>query len=256
MAEIEQEAPAEGVALLRINRPAARNALSVATRVDMARCIDACDADPAVRAIVITGNAKAFSSGGDLAELRNRTANDAGTAESGALWASLRRCGKPLIAAVAGYALGGGAELALHCDIVIAGEGAQFALTEVKVGIVPGAGGTQRMVRAAGRYKAARYLLTGDFIPAAVASDMGLVSEIVPDADVVDHAVRLAARIAQLPPLSVAAIRELIVLGPDASLDAALAFERRTLQVLMTSADRAEGIAAFLEKRQPRFTGR
>lgn len=254
--EVLVERPSDGVALLRLNRPEVLNALSVPVRLALAAHIDALSDDPGVRAIVITGDEKAFAAGADLVELRKRTVRDAQTKESVSAWVALRACAKPLIAAVNGFALGGGSELAFHCDIIVAGEGAKFGLPEVKVGIMPGAGGTQRFVRAVGKYKAARYLLTGDFMSAATASEMGIVSEVVPDADVVPHALKLAARIAGLPPLAVAALKEVIALGPEASLETALALERKTFQLLFTTEDREEGIAAFLEKRKPMFKGR
>jgi enoyl-CoA hydratase/carnithine racemase len=256
MSEVLLEHPSEGVALLRLNRPEVLNALSIPVRLALAAFVDELSDDPAIRAIVITGDEKAFAAGADLTELRKRTVRDAQTKESVAAWVALRNCPKPLIAAVNGFALGGGSELAFHCDIIIAGEGAKFGLPEVKVGIMPGAGGTQRLVRAVGKFKASRYLLTGDFIPAAVASAMGIVSEVVPDAEVVPHALKLASKIAALPPLAVAALKEVIALGPDASLETALALERKTFQLLFTTEDRDEGIAAFLEKRKPVFKGR
>jgi enoyl-CoA hydratase/carnithine racemase len=249
------EQPSGHVALLRLNRPEVLNALSVPMRLALAAHVDALEEDDAVRVIVITGDEKAFAAGADLVELRKRTIRDATTKESRAAWTALKDCTKPIIAAVNGFALGGGCELALHCDVIIAGEGAKFGLPEVKVGIMPGAGGTQRFLRAAGKFKASRYLLTGDFMSAAAASDMGLVSEIVADVDVVSHALKLAAKIAALPPLAVRALKEVIALGPDASLETALALERKAFQILFTTEDRDEGIAAFLEKRKPVFKG-
>ena len=154
-----------------------------------------------------------------------------------------------------GFALGGGCELAFHCDIIIAGENARFGLPEVRLGIMPGAGGTQRLLRAAGHFKASRYLLTGDHIPAAVASEMGLVSEVVADAEVMPQALKIASRIAANPPLSVDAIKEVIRLGADASLETALVLERKAFQLLFATDDRNEGIAAFLEKRQTELQG-
>ena len=256
MAEVLKETPIEGVALLKLNRPEVLNALSVPLRLELAAHIDELNLDPAVRAIVITGDEKAFAAGADLTELKKRTVRDAQTRESVAAWVALRACQKPVIAAVNGFAMGGGSELAFHCDIIIAGEGAKFGLPEVKVGIMPGAGGTQRLVRAVGKFKASLYLLTGDLIPAEVAYTMGIVSEVVPDDQVIPHALKIASKIASLPPLAVQAIKEAVGLGPDASLDTALALERKTFQLLFTTEDRDEGIAAFLEKRKPVFKGR
>jgi enoyl-CoA hydratase len=256
MPEILEERPADGVALLRINRPDVLNALSMSVRALLAELVARLDADPDVRVIVITGDERAFAAGADLGELRKRTVHDTNFRSSRAAWEVMDACRKPLVAAVNGYALGGGCELALHCDIIIAGEGARFGLPEVKVGIMPGAGGTQRLVRSAGKYQAMRYLLTGDPIPAVVALRMGLASEVVPDAEVLPHALNLAQKIAALPPLSIDAIKEVVKLGPDASLAAALVMERKTFQLLFATEDRAEGIAAFAEKRAPVFKGR
>jgi enoyl-CoA hydratase len=256
MAEVLEERRLDGVALLRINRPEVLNALSMSVRALLARLVTTADADESVKAIVITGDERAFAAGADLAELKSRTVHDTNFRSSRIAWEAMDGCRKPIIAAVNGYALGGGCELALHCDIIIAGEGAKLGLPEVKVGIMPGAGGTQRLVRAAGKFQAMRYLLSGEHIPAAVALNMGLVSEVVPDANVLDHSLALAARIARLPPLSVEAIKEVVKLGPDAPLATALLLERKTFQLLFATEDRDEGIAAFLEKRKPVFKGR
>ncbi len=248
--------PVPGVALLQLNRPDTLNALSMAMREAVAETVTRLDENSAVRAIIVTGDARAFAAGADLGELRNRTVLDSQFAASRAAWAALERCRKPLIAAVAGYAFGGGCELALHCDIILAGRSAQFALREVRLGIMPGAGGTQRLLRAAGQYKAARYLLTGDTMTADIASEIGLVSEIFDDDALLDGAVALAAQIADLPPLAVESIKEAIHLGGDAPLQTALALERKSFQILFASDDRAEGIGAFIEKRKPSFKGR
>jgi enoyl-CoA hydratase/carnithine racemase len=256
MAELLEERPAEGVALLRINRPEVLNALNMSVRAALAEAVTRLDADPAVRAIVITGNEKAFAAGADLGELRKRIIHDVTFRTSRVAWEAMKACRIPVIAAVNGFALGGGCELAFHCDIIIAGESARFGLPEVKVGIMPGAGGTQRLLRAAGKFQAMRYLLTGDFIPAPVAREMGVVSEMVPDGDVLAHALKIAGKIAALPPLSIDAIKEAVTLGPDAPLDVALALERKSFQLLFASEDRDEGIGAFLEKRKPVFKGR
>ncbi len=254
--EILETRPSDGVALLTINRPEALNALSMSIRATLADIVTRLDADPDIRAIVITGDEKAFAAGADLAELKTRTVHDTTFRSSRVAWEAMEACRIPVIAAVNGFALGGGCELALHCDIIIAGEGAKFGLPEVKVGIMPGAGGTQRLLRAAGKFVAMRYLLTGDFIPAQAAREMGLASEVVPDGEVLPHALKIATKIAALPPLSVDAIKEVVDLGADASLDTALVLERKAFQLLFATEDRNEGISAFLEKRKPAFKGR
>jgi enoyl-CoA hydratase/carnithine racemase len=256
MSQIVLEKPAPGVALVRLNRPEALNALDMAIREELAACVTDLAEDAEVRAVVITGDERAFAAGADLAELRNRSVLDRQFAVSRKAWAALEQCPKPLIAAVAGYAFGGGCELALHCDIVLAAESAQFALREVRLGIMPGAGGTQRLLRVAGHFKAARYLLTGDTMDARIASDIGLVSEVFPDEALLPEAIAMAGRIAALPALSIQWIKEAIHLGADAPLQTALAMERKSFQLLFASEDREEGIGAFLDKRQPRFKGR
>lgn len=256
MPEIVEERPAPGVALLRINRPEVLNALSMSVRALLAEIIARLDAGGDTRAIVITGDDRAFAAGADLVELQARTVHDRAFRDSRVAWTAMEACRIPIIAAVNGFALGGGCELALHCDIVIAGEGARFGLPEVRVGIMPGAGGTQRLLRAAGKFRAMRYALTGDHIPGAEAAAMGLASECVADAEVVPHALKIAGKIAAAPPIAVDYIKEVIRLGEDAPLETALVLERKAFQLLFATEDRDEGIAAFLEKRRPDFRGR
>jgi enoyl-CoA hydratase len=254
--EVEVERPAAGVAVIRINRPEVHNALNMAVRAQMAHLVAAFDADTEVRAIVITGGDKVFAAGADVVELRARALHDKAFRESRVAWEALEACRVPIIAAVNGLALGGGCELALHCDIIIAGESAQFAQPEVKLGIMPGAGGTQRFLRATGKFAAMRYLLTGDYIPAQTALAMGLISEVVPDDEVQAHALKLATKIAAMPPLAIDAIKEAVTLGADMPLAAGLVLERKSFQLLFGTEDRDEGIGAFLEKRKPSFKGR
>jgi enoyl-CoA hydratase len=256
MAEILRETPSDGVALLRINRPDRLNALNMSVREMLAGHVDAIVADDGIRCIVITGDEKAFAAGADLTELAKRTPTDIAFEKSRAAWGSIERCPKPLIAAVNGFALGGGCELAMHCDIIIAGEGAKLGQPEVKFGIMPGAGGTQRFLRAAGKFAAMRWLLTGDLLSAADARQIGLVSEVVPDSEVLSYSLALAAKIAALPPLAVAAIKETLLQGADAPLSAALLMERKAFQLLFATEDHDEGIGAFLERRKPLFKGR
>jgi enoyl-CoA hydratase/carnithine racemase len=172
------------------------------------------------------------------------------------LWDRIAAFPKPLIAAVNGFALGGGCELALHADIVIAGEGAKFGQPEVKVGIMPGGSGTQRLFRAVGKYKGMLMVLTGDMISAREASDIGLVSRVVPDDEVVPHAIELASRIARLAPLAVQLTKEAALQGQDAALATGLSLERKMLWLLFATEDKREGMTAFLDKRAPEFKGR
>ncbi len=256
MAVVLLERPAERVALLRINRPDARNALNMEVRKLLAQHLTELGQDSAIRAIVLTGNDKAFAAGADIKEMAG-----AGTIEmmqrgTHHLWRVIAACPKPVIAAVNGFALGGGCELAMTCDIIVAGEGARLGQPEVKIGILPGGGGTQRLPRAVGKYKAMKICLTGDMIPAKEAYEMGLVSEVVPDAEVEARAIALASQIASYSPLAVQQIKELIVAGQDASLDAALRLETKALHILFSSQDQKEGMQAFVDKRNPDFQGR
>jgi enoyl-CoA hydratase/carnithine racemase len=256
MSEVVLERPAGDVALIRLNRPEVRNALNMAVRRRLAEHFTALGADEATRCIVITGSEKVFAAGADLRDMVERTPVDMMMRRAEALWQPIASCPKPVIAAVNGYALGGGCELAMHADIIIAGEGASFGQPEVRVGIMPGAGGTQRLTRAVGKYRAMRMLLTGEPVPARDALAMGLVSEVVPDGEVLAAALRVAASIAALPPLAVMQIKEAVLAGQDASIDAALLIERKAFQLLFSTADQKEGMRAFLEKRKPEFQGR
>lgn len=256
MSEIIVEQPGDGVALLRLNRPEQLNALSMSVREQLARHINEFSADDATLCVVITGNEKAFAAGADIGELSRRTVLDEDFERSQIAWRALEACPKPIIAAINGFALGGGFELALHCDIIIAGGGATIGQPEVRLGIMPGAGGTQRFVRAAGKLAAMRWLLTGDRMPAQEALRLGLVSEVVADDEVVTRALALAEKIAGLAPLAVRAIKECVLLGPDAPLSVALSLERKAFQLLFASEDRTEGTQAFLERRKPQFRGK
>lgn len=256
MSVVLLERPGPGVALLRLNRPDRLNALNMAVRESLASHFAELASDDTVRCVVITGDEKAFAAGADVAELAARTPTDEAFARATAAWAAIERYRRPIIAAVTGFALGGGCELALHCDIIIAGEGAKLGQPEVKLGIMPGAGGTQRFVRAASKFAAMRWILTGDPMSAADALRLGLVSEVVPDDQVLPHALEMAKRIAALAPLAVAAIKEAILVGPNLPLEAALSLEGRYFQMLFATEDRTEGMRAFLEKRKPEFKGR
>ncbi len=256
MAVVLLEHPAEHVALLRLNRPEVRNALNMEMRRALARHFRELGEREDVRVIVLTGNERAFAAGADLREMAELDAIEAMQRGTHRLWQAIADCPKPIVAAVNGYAYGGGMELALHADIILAGESARFAQPEVRVGILPGAGGTQRLLRAVGRYRAAWLTLLGEPVSAREAEAMGFVSRVVPDAEVVDAAVEVAAKIARLPPLAVMEIKELLRLGGDASLEAALALERRALWLMFASEDQKEGMRAFLEKRAPQFRGR
>lgn len=255
MTEVVLENPSDGVALVRINRPERLNALSMSVREEMAKHFLAITGDPGIRCVVVTGDEKAFAAGADVAELGKRNVIDEAFERSRVAWNAIEKCPKPIIAAINGFALGGGCELAMHCDIIIAGESAKLGQPEVKLGIMPGAGGTQRFLRAVGKFAAMRWVLTGDMLSAAEAKASGLVSEVVPDAEVLPYSLALAAKIAALPPIAVMGIKESIIAGADVPLSAALLLERKTFQLLFATQDKDEGIAAFVARRKPEFKG-
>ncbi|MCC6535551.1 MAG: enoyl-CoA hydratase/isomerase family protein [Burkholderiales bacterium] len=256
MAVVLLEHPAEHVALVRINRPDARNALNMEVRTLLARYLTELGQDNTTRAIVITGNEKAFAAGADIKEMAGVGTMQMMQRGTHHLWRVIAACPKPVIAAINGFALGGGCELAMTCDIIIAGENAKLGQPEIKIGILPGGGGTQRLPRAVGKYKAMKICLSGDMILAKEAYDMGLVSEVVPDAEVEKRALELAAQIAAYSPLAVQQIKELVLAGQDASLDAALRLETKALHILFSSQDQKEGMQAFIDKRKPNFQGK
>ncbi|HWD31581.1 MAG TPA: enoyl-CoA hydratase [Pseudomonas sp.] len=255
MSETRVEHPVPGIALVRLNRPEARNALNQAVREQLAGHFNQLGHDPAVRCIVLTGGDTVFAAGADIRDMVERGAIDMLLRQTQRLWAAIAQCPKPVIAAVNGFALGGGCELAMHADLIIAGRSASFAQPEVRVGVMPGAGGTQRLTRAVGKFQAMRMLLTGLSVSADEALAMGLASEVVDDAQVQARALELATLIASMPPLAVLQIKEVLLAGQDASLDTALMLERKAFQLLFDSADQKEGMHAFLDKRKPVYAG-
>ncbi len=244
-----------GVRILRINRPDKRNALNLATKRALIAALTAADADPAVSVVVLAGAGDVFVAGTDIAEMAGLTPTDHLTQDTGAVFSVLDRLGKPVIAAVEGYALGGGCELAMACDIVVAGASARFGQPEIRVGLVPGAGGLSRLVQRAGRAQALRLALTGEPVTAQAAYQMGIVSEIVADGAAVPSAVELAAVIAAQPPLNVRTIRAVARHAEGAPLDTAIALERSMFQLTFDSDDHAEGLRAFLDRRNPVYQG-
>ena len=252
---LEITRPMPQVALLRINRPEARNALNAALRRALTDAFTDLPQDDALRAIVLAGDERAFMAGADLREFASM-----GTAEVARLgvrrmWNVIAACPLPVICALRGVAFGGGLELAMHADIIVTGEGARLGQPEITVGIMPGGGGTQRLVRAVGKFKAMKMLLTGEPLTGPEAFAMGLASELVPDDQVLPRALEIAARIAALPPLSARRIKEVVLAGEDAPLATGIMLERRAFETLFDTADKTEGMAAFLEKRAPDFKG-
>lgn len=249
------EFPADGVAVVRVNRPEAKNALNTAVRQQLAEHFRALARRDDVRAIVLTGGDQFFVAGADIKEFATATPMEMYRRHTELLWEAIARCPKPVIAAVNGFALGGGCELAMHCDMIVAGESARFGQPEVKLGLMPGAGGTQRLLRAVGKFQAMRIAMTGCLVKAPEALAIGMVTEVVPDDQTLSRALALAAEIAALPPLAVQQIKEVMLAGADMPLDGALALERKAFQLLFDSADQKEGVTAFFEKRKPNFRG-
>ena len=248
--------PRPHVALITLDRPKSLNALSAALLGEIKRALEALTADEEVRAAVITGSGRAFAAGADIAEIKKRTPASTIVDANLPSWESIRKFPKPIVAAVNGIAYGGGCEVALACDIVVAGETAKFALPEVKLGILPAAGGTQRLSRAVGKSLAMRMILTGEPIDAKTAVAAGLAAEVVAPELTVERALEIAGKIAAMPPLAIKLAKEAVNQSFDLALENGLLFERKCSAALIATEDRQEGVTAFLEKRKPTFKGR
>ncbi|MDQ3345569.1 MAG: enoyl-CoA hydratase-related protein [Chloroflexota bacterium] len=248
--------PEDRTALLRLNRPKQLNALNGAVMDALCSELEALDRDDTVRAIVVTGNERAFAAGADIGEMANATPVEMLLTNRIGQWDRIRRITKPVIAAVNGWALGGGCELAMTLDLIVAGEGAKFGQPEITIGVIPGAGGTQRLTRAIGKSKAMAMILTGESITAREAESAGLVAMVTQDELCVEDALALAAKIAEKSPIALRLAKEAVNAAYEMSLTDALAHERRLFYLLFASDDQKEGMAAFLEKRTPDFTGR
>jgi enoyl-CoA hydratase len=249
--------PHEGVALATLNRPEVLNALDSATLRELVEALERLDADQSCRAVVITGaGERAFAAGADIKEMADQSPVTLTIQNTFALWERIRRVRKPLVAAVRGYALGGGCELAMACDMIVAAEDAVFGQPEVRIGVMPGAGGTQRLTRAVGKARAMELILTGRNLPAQEAEAHGLVTRLVPREETLASALGLAAQVAALPPLAVMAAKEAVNRAFELPLEAGLEFERRNFFLLFSSEDQKEGMQAFVEKRSPRWKGR
>jgi enoyl-CoA hydratase len=244
------------VGLIRLNRPQALNALNAALTGEVNAAIAAFEADSAIGAMVITGSEKAFAAGADIKEMRDKTYMDVFFHDFVAAWETLKNARKPVIAAVAGFALGGGCEVAMMCDFIIAADTAKFGQPEIKLGIIPGIGGTQRLARFVGKAKAIDLILTGRMMDAAEAERCGLVSRIVPADKLVDEALKAAAMIAGYSLPSVMVAKESVNRAFETTLEEGLRFERRVFQSLFATEDQKEGMTAFAEKRAPTFGNR
>ena len=251
------ETPKEGVTLIRLNRPEALNALNDQLADEMTAVLNAAEADPAVRCIVITGSDRAFAAGADIKQMASKSYADVyGEDFITRNWERVASCRKPVIAAVAGYALGGGCELAMMCDFIIAADNAKFGQPEINLGVSPGAGGTQRLTRFIGKSKAMDMILTARMMDADEAERCALVSRVVPLADLVTTAVDVAARIASLSPNAVMLTKEMVNAAYETPLSQGVKLERRLFHSLFAFDDQKEGMAAFIEKRPAKFTGR
>jgi len=251
------ETPSPGVTLIRLNRPEALNALNSVLLSELSAVLDAAEADETVRCLVLTGSEKAFAAGADIKEMSDKTYAQMFTADF--FTSASRRVEtfrKPIIAAVAGYALGGGCELAMLCDFIIAADTAKFGQPEINLGVAPGIGGTQRLTRFVGKSKAMDMILTARMMDAAEAERSGLVSRVVPADKLIDEALAAAAKIAAHSPLAVMMNKELVQAAYETTLATGVALERRLFHSLFAFEDQKEGMAAFTEKRKPAFKGR
>jgi enoyl-CoA hydratase len=255
MAEVLLERPEQGIAVVRLNRPDALNSLNARVRDLINQYFLELNEDQAVRVVIMTGNEKAFAAGGDLKEMSTMRPVDHLKRRSHRAWRALQDCPKPVIAAINGWALGGGLEVAMHADILVAGESAKLGQPEIKVGIMPGAGGTQRLTRIVGKHVAMKMCLLGEPITAREALQWGLVSEVVADDQVFPRALEMARKIAQMPPLSVMTVKDVMLAGLDASLDTGLMLERKAFDLLFDTEDQKEGMQAFIAKRRPAYKG-
>jgi enoyl-CoA hydratase len=244
------------IGIIRLNRPAALNALNVALMIELSGAIDGFETDPLVACMIITGSDKAFAAGADIKEMATKSYMDAFFGDFCAHWDHAARARKPVIAAVAGYALGGGCELAMQCDFIIAADNAKFGQPEIKLGVIPGIGGTQRLTRAVGKAKAMDLILTGRMMDAAEAERAGLVARVVPLASLIDEAIKAAETIAGMSLPAVMMAKESVNRAFEVSLAEGVRFERRVFHSLFSTEDQKEGMAAFVEKRAPDFKNR
>src|SRR3977135_3545358 len=244
------------VGFVRLNRPQALNALNAALLGELGAAVDAVEADPDIGCIVITGSDKAFAAGADIKEMATKSFMDAFMGDLAADWDRVARARKPVVAAGAGFPLGGGCELAMHCDIIIAADNAKFGQPEIKLGVIPGIGGTQRLAHAVGKAKAMDLCLTGRMMDAAEAERAGLGPRIVPLASLMDEALKTAETIASMSLPALMLAKEAVNRAFETTLAEGIRFERRAFHSLFATADQKEGMAAFIEKRPAKFTNR
>ncbi|MDQ7801917.1 MAG: enoyl-CoA hydratase-related protein [Armatimonadota bacterium] len=254
--DILVETPEPHVGLVRLNRPHVRNALSARLLDELTRALDAFEADPDCRVVVLTGDDRAFAAGADIQEFVGQSAVSMIAGHRPGAWDRIRRFPKPLVAAVSGYCLGGGWELAMLCDLVVASETARFGQPEIHLGIIPGAGGTQRLPRLIGKHRAMELILTGRQLTAQEAYTWGVVNRVAPAETYLQDALTLAREIAQKAPVAARLAKEAVLRSMDTPLDVGLDYERKLSALAFGTEDRQEGVRAFLEKRKPTFRGR
>jgi enoyl-CoA hydratase/carnithine racemase len=247
---------AERVALLRLNRPDARNALSPEVMEELASELERLDGDPEVRCFVIAGSDEVFAAGADIKAMSERSFAEALYHPAAGFWRRLAAIKTPMVAAVSGWALGGGCELALACDLIVASETAQFGQPEITLGIIPGGGGSQRLTRALGKQRAMEYVLTGRRFDAGMALQWGLVNQVTKKGNWLQEAMELARTIAERPPIAARLGKQAVLTAEETTLSAGLEAERRLYELAMATEDRVEGMRAFVEKRKPKFEGR
>lgn len=252
---IHQQAQLQ-IAHVQLNRPKELNALNLQLMQELRDALKMLDEDENTRVIVLSGNEKAFAAGADIRQMAGQTAIDMFNTDQFSTWDAIKKTKKPIIAAVSGFALGGGCELAMLCDMIVASETARFGQPEIKIGVMPGAGGTQRLTRAVGKALAMEMVLTGRFITAEEAQQAGLINRVVPQELYLEEAFRLAAAVAEMSPLAVKMAKEAVLRAFDSTLEEGLHFERKNFYLLFASEDQKEGMQAFIEKRTPVFTGK
>jgi enoyl-CoA hydratase len=244
------------IALIQLNRPKELNALNLQLMGELREALKMLDEDDKVRAIILTGNDKAFAAGADIKQMSDKNAVDMLKIDQFSTWDQIKRTKKPIIAAVSGFALGGGCELVMHCDMVIASETAQFGQPEIRIGVMPGAGGTQRLPRAVGKALAMEMVLTGEFINAERALQAGLINKIVPVQVMLDESIKMARLIVRHSPIAVQMAKESVLKSFESNLTEGMYFERKNFYLLFATEDQKEGMAAFVEKRKPDFKNR
>lgn len=253
--EILVDTPETGLLLITLNRPKARNALNTTLLTELADVLDHARKDDAIRAVILTGGEKVFAAGADITELARHDRESITNDPRKEHWSAIRNFPKPVIAAVNGYCLGGGNELAMQADVIIAGENALFGQPEINLGIIPGAGGTQRLLHAVGKSKAMEMVLAGTMINANEAKSYGLISAVIPPELTLEHALKLARTIAGKSPLALQAAKQSVLQAYETSLSDSLAYERSQFESLFDSKDMKEGVQAFIQKRKPVFRG-